>query len=124
MYLQSYKEFTVWQKSMDLAVEVYSLVKKLPKEELYGMSGQIRRAVISIPSNIAEGQGRNSTREFVKFLAIARGSQCEVETQLQLCIRLGYLGEKETKAVLGICEEVSKMLNALIKKLSSTLKSN
>ena len=122
--MQSYKEFTVWQKSMDLAVEVYSLIKKLPKEELYGLSSQIRRAVISIPSNIAEGQGRNSTREFVKFLAIARGSQCEVETQLQLCIRLGYLSEEETKVVLGICEEISKMLNALIKKLGSTLKNN
>ena len=121
MKLQSYKEFTVWQKAMDLAVEVYSLVKKLPKEELYGLSSQLRRAAISVLSNIAEGQGRNSAREFVKFLAIARGSQCEVETQLQLCIRLEYLSEEDTQAGLNLCEEVSKMLNSLIKKISSKM---
>ena len=121
MYLQSYKEFMVWQKSMDLAVEVYRLVKILPKTETYTLSDQMRRAVISIPSNIAEGQGRNSTREFIKFLAIARGSQCEIETQLQLCNRIGYLQEDETKTALNLCEEISKMLNSLIKKLSSTL---
>ena len=121
MYLQSYKEFMVWQKSIDLAVEVYRLVKILPKTETYTLSDQMRRAVISIPSNIAEGQGRNSTREFIKFLAIARGSQCEIETQLQLCNRIGYLQEDETKTALNLCEEISKMLNSLIKKLSSTL---
>lgn len=121
MYLQSYKDFTVWQKSMDLAVEIYRLVKILPKSETYALSDQMRRAAVSIPSNIAEGQGRNSTREFTKFLSIARGSQCELETQLQLCIRFEYLTQGETEKALGLCEEVSKMLNALIKKLTSTL---
>ena len=124
MYLQSYKEFTVWQKSMDLAVEIYKLVKLLPKEETYALSDQMRRAVVSIPSNIAEGQGRNSTREFIKFLSIARGSQCEIETQLQLCIQIGYLREDETKKALNLCEEISKMLNSLVKKLGSTLDKN
>ncbi len=81
----------------------------------------MRRAAVSIPSNIAEGQGRNSTREFTKFLSIARGSQCELETQLQLCTRFKYLTQDETEKALGLCEEVSKMLNALIKKLTSTL---
>lgn len=121
MYLQSYKDFTVWQKSMDLAVEIYRLVKILPKSETYALSDQMRRAAVSIPSNIAEGQGRNSTREFTKFLSIARGSQCELETQLQLCTRFKYLTQDETEKALGLCEEVSKMLNALIKKLTSTL---
>ena len=121
MYLQSYKEFTVWQKSMDLAAEIYNLVKILPKTETYALSDQMRRAAVSIPSNIAEGQGRNSTREFIKFLVIARGSQCELETQLQLCVKIGYLQEDETKTALSLCEEISKMLNSLVKKLSLTL---
>ena len=124
MYLQSYKEFTVWQKSMDLAVEIYRIVEFLPKTETYSLSDQMRRAAVSIPSNIAEGQGRNSTREFIKFLAIARGSRCELETQLQLCNRIGYLTEDETKTALNLCEEVSRMLNVLIKKLTATLDKN
>ena len=118
---KSYKDFVVWQKSMDLAEEIYKLVKLLPKTETYALSDQMRRAVISIPSNIAEGQGRNSTKEFIKFLAIARDSQCELETQLQLCNKIGYLQEDETKTALSLCEEISKMLNSLVKKLSATL---
>ena len=86
-----YKELTVWQKAMDLVVEVYCLVRKLPKEELYALSDQIRRAVVSIPSNIAEGQQRNSKNDFKHFLTIARGSNAEVETQLLICVRLTYL---------------------------------
>lgn len=124
MYLQSYKEFVVWQKSMDLAEEVYNLTRRLPKSETYTLSDQMRRAVISIPSNIAEGQGRNSTKEFIKFLAIARGSQCELETQLQLCIRFKYLTTEEVEKAFLLCEEISKMLNSLIKKLSLTLNKN
>jgi four helix bundle protein len=88
MALQSYKDFTVWQKAMDLTVEIYKLVKLLPKEETYALSDQMRRAVVSIPSNIAEGQSRNSDKEFANFLGIARGSNSELETQLQICIRL------------------------------------
>ena len=117
MYLQSYKDFIVWQKSMDLAEEIYSLVKLLPKIETYALSDQMRRAVVSIPSNIAEGQGRNSTKEFIKFLAIARGSQKELETQLQLCVRIGYITEEEISVAMNLCEEVGKMLNTLMRKL-------
>ena len=120
MKLQSYKDFKVWKKSMDLAVEVYKLLKYLPKEETYGLASQMRRSVTSIPSNIAEGQGRNTTREFIQFLAIARGSQCEIETQLLLCIKLEYLEQEDTINALGLCEEIGKMLNSLIRKLSQT----
>ena len=78
--MQNYKELIVWQKSMDLVAEIYKLVKFLPKEETYALSDQMRRAVVSIPSNIAEGYGRNSTRDYVKFLKTARGSCFELET--------------------------------------------
>jgi len=121
MHLQSYKDFQVWQKAMDLTVEVYKLVKLLPKEETYALSDQMRRAVVSIPSNIAEGQGRNSTKEFINFLTISRGSQSELETQLEICIRLNYITEKDAENALNLCEEVGKMLNSLIKKLRQTL---
>ena len=121
MHLQSYKDFQVWQRAMDLTVEIYKLVKLLPKEETYALSDQMRRAVVSIPSNIAEGQGRNSTKEFINFLSISRGSQRELETQLQICIRLNYITEQEAENALNLCEEVGKMLNSLIKKLRQTL---
>lgn len=120
MALQTYKEFTVWQKSMDLAVEIYRLVKILPKTETYALSDQMRRAVVSIPSNIAEGQGRNSTREFINFLGFARGSQKELETQLLLCLRIGYFTEKDVSVAMNLCEEVGKMLSSLVKKLKSS----
>ena len=80
----------------------------------------MRRAVISIPSNIAEGQGRNSTKDFIHFLSIARGSQTELETQLQICVRLGYLSEFQVEIALGLCQEINKMLNVLIVKLRSS----
>lgn len=124
MSLKTYKNFIVWQKAMDLTVEIYRLVKFLPREETYSLSDQMRRAVISIPSNIAEGQGRNSTREFINFLAIARGSQTELETQLQICIRLKYFSEEQAKVALNLCDEIHKMLNSLIVKLKSSRENN
>lgn len=82
----------------------------------------MRRAAVSIPSNIAEGQGRISTREYINFLAIARGSQTELETQLQICLRLKYFSQEESTVALNLCEEVNKMLNSLITSLKSRLK--
>ena len=95
MRAKDYKDFIVWQKAIDLSVEVYRLVKLLPKTETYALSDQMRRAVVSIPSNIAEGQGRNSAKDFANFLAIARGSQKELETQIYICIKIGYFTEEE-----------------------------
>ena len=115
--MKNYKELLVWQKAMDLAAEVYKVVQMLPKEELYAMSSQLRRASVSIPSNIAEGNARNSTKEYIQFLSIARGSNSEVETQLLLCQRLCLLRESEIMPALALCEEIGKMLNALIKRL-------
>ncbi len=104
---------------MDLVAETYKVVKLLPKEELYALSDQMRRAVVSIPSNIAEGQQRNSTKEFVQFLSIARGSNAELETQLLICVRLGYLNPSQTEAAFNLCQELGRMLNAMITKLTT-----
>lgn len=120
MALKTYKELKVWQKAMDLTVEIYRLVSLLPKSETYALSDQMRRAAVSIPSNIAEGYGRNSTKEFIQFLAIARGSQLELETQVQICQRLEYFSDDEIDLVLHLCTEINKMLNALIKKLAAS----
>lgn len=117
MELKTYKDFIVWQKAMDLTVEIYRLIKFLPREETYALSDQMRRAAVSIPSNIAEGQGRSSTKEFVNFLAIARGSQTELETQLQICIRLKYFSEEQAELALNLCNEINRMLNSLIGKI-------
>ena len=121
MEVKSYKDLKVWQKAMDLGVEVYSLIKLLPKSETYALSDQMRRAAASIPSNIAEGHGRNSTKEFINFLSIARGSQSELETQLLICVRLNYLTNAEVTGALTSCTEINKMLNSLINRLKSKL---
>lgn len=121
MVVRSYSELKVWQKSMDLAVDVYTVIKKLPKEEQYVLSDQIRRAVVSIPSNIAEGQQRNTTRDFIHFLYIANGSLGELETQIQLCESLEYLDKRDTGRLLLQCSEIGKMLNGLINKLKENL---
>ena len=124
MAVKTYKDLIVWQKSMDLTVEVYRLVKFLPREETYALADQMRRAVVSIPSNIAEGHGRFSTREYIHFLTVARGSQTELETQLQICLRINYFSEPQVELALNLCEEVNKMLNALITSMRSRLKNS
>jgi len=119
MDIKSYKDMIVWQKSMDLAIEIYKLVKLLPKEEIYALSDQMRRAAVSVPSNIAEGQSRNKTKEFLQFLSIARGSNAELFTQLLICEKVGYLTEKQTMYAKSTSSEISKMLVSLINKLST-----
>ena len=119
MIVQTYRELVIWQKAITLTKEIYSLTKKLPKEEIYALSNQMRRAAISIPSNIAEGQSRNSTKDFIRFLSIARGSKAELETQLLICQELNYLTELEIKPALEILSEIGKMSVSLMKKLSN-----
>ncbi len=114
MAIKNFKEVTAWQKSMELVAEVYRITKNLPKDELFGLTNQLRRAAVSIPSNIAEGNGRGSTNEYLRFLYIARGSRSEVETQLLLCVELGYLQESEVAPALELCTEVAKLLNKII----------
>ena len=112
-----YKQLIVWQKAMDLTTEIYSLVKFLPKEETYGLSDQMRRAVVSIPSNIAEGQGRISDKEYVNFLSIARGSLWELSTQIEIFERLKYINQNQTSKSTNLIIEISKMLNSLANSL-------
>lgn len=107
---------------MNLIVEIYRLVPLLPKFETYALSDQMRRAVISIASNIAEGYGRNSTREYIQFLGIARGSCFELETQIQACLHVGYLTEKDTEVSLGLLSEIIRMLHSTISTLKEKLK--
>lgn len=111
---KSYRELVVWQKAIDLVSQVYLVSKQFPREEVYGLTAQIRRAAVSIPSNIAEGQGRRSPREFVQFLRIARGSLAEVETQIFIADRLGYLERSSAEKLLMSSEEVGRILQGLI----------
>ena len=119
--IQSFKDLIVWQKAMEMASMTYSLTKNMPKEELFSLTNQMRRAAVSIPSNIAEGYGRNSAKEYLQFLAIARGSLCELETQLLLCVRIDYLTEQEIQPIMDSLAEIGKMLMSIIKKLKNTI---
>ena len=119
MKSSNHRDLIVWQKAIDLTVEVYNLVKLLPKDETYALSEQMRRAVVSIPSNIAEGQGRNSSKEFARFLSMARGSLRELSTQLEICERIEYMNSEQTNKAKSIIEEIDKMLNSLSNSLFS-----
>ena len=113
MTIQSYRELKVWQKGMDLAVSCYEVTKTYPRSELYGLTSHIRRAATSIPANIAEGQARQHTKEFLNFLSIARGSLKELETHLILSERVGLLPNETLQGLLHQTEEVSRMLAGL-----------
>ena len=115
--IRHYTELIVWQKGMDLAEMMYYSTAKFPREERYGITSQIQRAVVSVPTNIAEGQGRSTTKDFVHFLHIARGSNQEVQTLLHLCHRIGYLDSERLNQLLALSMEVSKLLNGLINSL-------
>ena len=119
MRYKSYKDLIVWQKSMDLTQNVYDYTELLPKEELFGLSSQMRRCALSIPSNIAEGYGRCSDKEFIRFLYIASGSLAELETQMLLAVRLKYYNEEQLQAPFDLCKEIGKLLNALIARIKN-----
>jgi four helix bundle protein len=116
---QSYRDLQVWQRAMQLTVAVYRLTQTFPREEQYGLSSQIRRSVVSIPSNIAEGQGRLSTGEFRQFLGMARGSNCEVQTQLEIARAL-KIGES---ALIDEAESLSNEVRRMLFKMLASLKS-
>ena len=121
MAINYYTDLKVWQKSIDLVVLVYQSIKFLPKEEMYALSSQIRRSVVSIPSNIAEGHQRNSLKEYIHFLYVAKGSLGELETQIIICERLGYLSINQTEPIKALSSETGRMLNGLIKNLQDQL---
>ncbi len=116
----NYKELIVWQKSVELAKEAYRITRLLPREECYVLSEQMRRAAVSIPSNIAEGQSRNTKKDFINFLSIAKGSNAELETQCILCVELGFVQQAEISKALLLSHEIGRMLTALKKALSSS----
>jgi four helix bundle protein len=119
MAVRSYRDLVAWQKAMDTVELVYRASERFPTSEMYGLTSQIRRAAVSIPSNIAEGQGRRGTKDFLKFLSIAYGSLLEVETQTQISERLGYLGHDDCNRLLDATAEVGRLLNGLMNSLST-----
>jgi len=117
-----FRDLVVWQKSMQLAVTVYDLTKHFPREEIYGLTSQMRRSAVSIPSNIAEGQGRANPAEFRQFVSIARGSNCELQTQLELALALKLGDPASINSAQQLSEEVRKMLYGLISSLGQASK--
>ncbi|KKS32428.1 MAG: S23 ribosomal protein [Candidatus Amesbacteria bacterium GW2011_GWA2_42_12] len=118
MYAKSYQELIVWQKSVQLAKGVYLLTKKFPSNEAYGLTSQIRRAVVSIPANIAEGYGRKTQKDYQQFLSIAYGSALELETHLIISVEVGLCSLIETTDLRSLLTEILKMLNAMTRSLS------
>ncbi|EGJ33780.1 MULTISPECIES: four helix bundle protein [Moorena] len=115
--IQSYQDLRVWQKGMDVAESCYVITREFPKQEMYGMTAQIRRAAASIPANIAEGYGREYRGEYVQFLRIAQGSLKELETHLFLSVRVKLANSVAVNPILGECEALGRMLRSLIRSL-------
>ncbi len=115
--MNSYKDLIVWQKSVDFAVKIYHQTEKFPRSELYGLTDQLRRASIAIPSNIAEGFCRRGRASYVNHLSIALGSEAELETQIEIARRLGYLLPADADVMIDDLQEVGRMLNGLITSL-------
>ncbi|MCH7662847.1 MAG: four helix bundle protein [Chloroflexi bacterium] len=118
--VKGYRDLLVWQKGIELVKENYLLTKQFPKDETYGLSSQIRRASVSIPSNIAEGQARKHTTEFRQFLYVALGSLAEVDTQMELALQLSYLSQNDVPKAANLVLELRKMLYSLINNLPKT----
>ena len=117
--LKNYKELIVWQKAYQLCLELYKVTKSFPKEEKYGLTSQIRRSAVSVPSNIAEGYGRKTTREYIQALYIAYGSNCELETQILLSGDLGYIRAEKLEVFKREVGDIERMLKGLIKSLET-----
>ncbi len=116
--MKTHKDLDVWGKSIELVTHIYELTKSFPKEEIYGLTSQIRRAAVSIPANIAEGAARNSKKEFIQFLYIGLGSLAELETELIIAKNLNYLGNNDDNIFIKL-DTIGKMLTGLIKSLQS-----
>jgi four helix bundle protein len=122
MTIRNYADLVAWQKAMTLAESVYKTTQQLPREERYGLVSQMRRAAVSIPSNIAEGEGRGSDGQLLHGLTLSYGSLRELETQLLLSRRLRFLNETDTRAVLDQCDEVGRILNGLMRTVRNRIK--
>ena len=115
---QNFKDLIAWQKGMDLVLEIYAVTKAFPREEIYGLTSQLRRAAVSIPSNIAEGQARFSKRDFRHFLRTAKGSLAEVQTQVAIAGKLGFISESQQEALEERMHELARILNGLINSMA------
>ena len=122
--ISGYKDLIAWRKGMDLVTEMYRVSSLFPREGRFGLTSQIRRAAVSIPSNIAEGYGRPSQTDYVRFLDIARGSANEVETQLLIAVRLGYITQERAARILALTNEEQRILKGLADSVSKSAKSN
>ena len=116
--MKTYRDLLVWQKAIAFVTQIYKSVQVFPKEELYGLTSQIKRSAISIPSNISEGYGRKSRNDYIRFLQIAMGSLFEIQTQLEISKNLGSLFESRFKELYESSREIERMLSSLINKLS------
>ena len=119
MVLSNYRELNAWQVAVELTEETYRVTRTFPADERYGLTSQMNRSAVSIPSNITEGYGRNSTGEYIQRLGIARGSLCELETQIEICMRLKYISEPDAISLLDKCTTISKLIVGLIKSLKN-----
>ncbi|MBI4698641.1 MAG: four helix bundle protein [Nitrospirae bacterium] len=115
--MKNYRDLIVWQRSMELVTSVYLATKTFPKEEIYGLVPQIRRSCVSIPSNIAEGYGRYSTNDYLRFLQVSRGSLYELQTQLEVCHNLNYLSREKFEELFEQSRGIERMLCSLIRKV-------
>jgi four helix bundle protein len=120
MTVKNYNELIAWQKAMDLVEVVYRSTDTFLREEVYGLTSQVRRAAVSVPSNIAEGQGRRPTADFVRFLSMAHGSLREVETQILIAERLKYVDSSTRDLVMALASEVGRLLNGLMNSLCTS----
>ena len=120
MAIRTYRDLIAWQKAMDFTETVFRLTESFPKRETYGIASHIRKTALSVPSNIAEGQGRGATADYIRFLRIARGSLQELETQLLLAIRLGYLNRANEASLFSNSEEVSRLISGLMRSLKKS----
>lgn len=120
----TFRDLKCWQKSVDLAISVYSATRHFPREEAFGLSSQLRRAAVSVASNIAEGKGRLSNRDSLRFFGNARGSLFEVETQIETAEKLRYLGTTDAERLRSCVSETGKMLNGLIRSMNSDTETN
>ncbi|HET8555593.1 MAG TPA: four helix bundle protein [Rhodanobacteraceae bacterium] len=119
--MRSYRDLLAWQKAVMLVEQVYRATVCLPPDERYGLTSQLRRAAVSIPSNIAEGHGRETTREFTRFISIARGSLAELETQLEIALRLNMITHTDSQPIIDTCDELGRILRGLRKSLDNKL---
>jgi len=117
--MKTYRDLVVWQKAVDLVTEIYKITAQFPKEELYGLTSQVRRSAISVPSNIAEGYGRKSTNDYLRFLQISLGSLYELQTQLTIAQNLAFISDGASKAIYELSREIERMLSSLINKIGS-----